>query len=185
MAAGTGVLVTGADGQVGRALRAHLPDARHMSRSELDIRDRDAIEASLSGTSVVVHLAAMTNVDACEREPGLATAINDTGTRNVAEIAAMHGARVIYVSTDYVFDGAKESEYVEDDPTRPLNVYGTTKLAGEAHVRSAGNNLVVRTSWVFGDGSNFVRTIGRLAGERAELAVVDDQKGRPTPAADL
>ena len=185
MAAGTGVLVTGADGQVGRALRSHLPEARYMGHEQLDVRDRNAVDSALRDTDVVVHLAAMTNVDGCETDPELARSINDVGTRNIAVSAAEHGVRIVYLSTDYVFDGTKTGEYIESDDPAPVNVYGSTKLAGERHVAAQPDNLIVRTSWVFGDGSNFVRKIVSLARERSEIAVVDDQVGRPTAAADL
>lgn len=178
MADGT-ILVTGGDGQVGRALRAVLPQADVRSRAELDATDADAVAAAVEGAGVVVHAAAMTNVDACEADPAAAAAVNDSGTRLVAEAAHASGARVVYLSTDYVFSG-DAAPYDEDDPTGPLNVYGRTKLAGEAHLDPA-RDLVVRTSWVFGDGRNFVRTILGVAAPR----VVDDQVGRPTGAAML
>lgn len=181
----SGVLVTGGDGQVGRALRRHLPDARFSSRAELDVRDRAAVTTACERADVVIHLAALTDVDGCERQPDLARSINTDGTRNIAEVAAERGARVIYVSTDYVFDGTKAGEYSETDRPRPVNVYGTTKLAGEAYVAEGRDNLIVRTSWVFGEGPNFVATIRALGRERSEIAVVDDQRGRPTAAAGL
>ena len=185
MEPGTRVLVTGAGGQVGRALRRHLPAARFLRRDDLDVRDGPAVAAIVEGARAVVHLAAMTDVDGCEREPALANAINAEGTRNVAAAATAQGARVVYLSTDYVFDGSKEGPYREDDEPRPLNVYGATKLAGEGYVGAGSDNLVVRTSWVFGDGHNFIRTMRRLGRERDRIAVVDDQFGRPTSAFDL
>jgi dTDP-4-dehydrorhamnose reductase len=127
----------------------------------------------------------MTNVDACERDPERSTAINAEGTRNIVEAAAGHGARVIYLSTDYVFDGTKRGEYLESDPPAPINAYGRSKLAGEAHVMGRAGNLVVRTSWVFGEGRNFVRTILNASREGGPLRVVDDQRGRPTWALDI
>lgn len=185
MESGSRVLVTGGDGQVGRALRRYLPSARYVTRAELDVRDGPAVVEACDGVEVIVHLAALTDVDGCEREPALADGINAEGTRNVATAAAARNAKVIYVSTDYVFDGAKSGEYTEVDEPRPLNVYGATKLAGEGRVASGADNLIVRTSWVFGDGTNFVGSIRRLARERDEIAVVDDQWGRPTSATDL
>jgi dTDP-4-dehydrorhamnose reductase len=175
------VLVTGAGGQVGRALRAHLPRAVFLDRSTLDVCDPGAVQAAFGPGDVVVHTAAKTDVDGCERDPDAAFAANAQAARSVAET----GARVIHISTDYVFDGRSHAPYREDDPTGPLSVYGRSKLAGERAVLSRPGNLVVRTSWVYGDGRNFFRAI--LAAERAgrALRVVDDQRGRPTAAADL
>jgi dTDP-4-dehydrorhamnose reductase len=139
------------------------------------------VGSSLRAGDVVVHTAAMTDVDGCERDPDAASAVNADGTANVAA----SGARVILLSTDYVFDGRAERAYREDDPTRPLSAYGRSKLAAERFVLERPGNLVVRTSWVYGAGRNFIRSI--LAAERAgkQLRVVDDQRGRPTWAGDL
>ena len=153
------VLVTGAGGQVGRSLRQELPAARFLTRQDLDVTDGAAVRSLLKGTDVVVHLAAMTNVDRCEAEPDAAERVNGWGTGVVVDAAAASGARVVYLSTDYVFDGRKRGEYIEDDAPAPVNVYGRSKLAGEERVRAREENLIVRTSWVFGDGRNFVRTI--------------------------
>jgi dTDP-4-dehydrorhamnose reductase len=177
--------VTGADGQVGRALQSLLPAARHATREQLDVTDRAGVHEAVAGADVVVHLAAMTDVDRCEREPSLAEQVNGAGSRNVADAARAAGARVIGVSTDYVFDGTAAGEYSEADPPRPLSVYGRTKLAGELALLEAGDNTVIRTSWVYGDGRNFIRTILRAAGSGRALAVVDDQVGRPTAADDV
>ncbi len=179
------VLVTGGDGQVGRALRPLLPTARYATRDELDVTDRARVHEAIAGADVVVHLAAMTDVDRCEREPGLAEQVNGSGSRNVAAAARATGARVIGVSTDYVFDGTAPGEYSEADRPHPVSVYGRTKLAGELALLEAGDNTVVRTSWVYGDGRNFIRTILRAASSGRALAVVDDQVGRPTSADDV
>jgi dTDP-4-dehydrorhamnose reductase len=175
------VFVTGADGQVGRALRQHLPDARFLTRADLDVTDVPAVAAVLGEAELVVHCAAMTDVDGCERDPQRAALVNALGSATVAAAAR----RVIMLSTDYVFDGSQEREYREDDATGPINAYGRTKLDAERAVLAAGPNLVVRTSWVFGDGKNFLRAI--VGAERAgrELRVVSDQRGRPTFAGDL
>jgi dTDP-4-dehydrorhamnose reductase len=175
------VLVTGAGGQVGRALRAHLPAAVYLDRAALDVCDPAAVRAAFGPGDVVIHAAAKTDVDGCERDPGAAFAANAEAAGHVAET----GARVIQLSTDYVFDGRSDAPYAEDHPTHPLSVYGRSKLAGERAVLARPGNLVVRTSWVYGDGRNFFRAI--LAAERAgrALRVVDDQRGRPTAAADL
>jgi dTDP-4-dehydrorhamnose reductase len=175
------VLVTGAGGQVGLALRDHLPEATFLTRAALDITDAAAVSEALARADLVVHAAAMTDVDGCERDPGRAEAVNAGGARNVAAACA----RVIHLSTDYVFSGSAPGEYAEDDPTGPLGAYGRSKLAGEQAVLARPQNLVVRTSWVYGEGRNFIRSI--LAAERAgkALRVVDDQRGRPTWAADV
>ncbi len=173
--------MTGAGGQVGLALRDHLPAAEYLSHAELDVTDADAVREALGGADLVVHAAAMTNVDGCELDPGRAEAVNAGGAANVASA----GARVIHLSTDYVFSGAEPGEYAEDAPTGPLGAYGRSKLAGEQAVLGRPGNLVVRTSWVYGEGRNFIRSI--LAAERAgkALRVVDDQRGRPTWAGDV
>jgi len=179
------VLVTGGDGQVGRALRPLLPSARYATREELDVTDQGRANDAIADVDMVVHLAAMTDVDRCEREPRLAEEVNGTGSRNVAAAARSAGARVIGVSSDYVFDGTATGEYSEADQPRPLSVYGRTKLAGEQALLEASENTVIRTSWVYGDGRNFIRTILRAAAAGRALAVVDDQLGRPTAADDL
>jgi len=185
MPADPAVIVTGAGGQVGLALRATLPRGRFLAHQELDVTDRAAVWRGLKGADVVIHLAAMTNVDECERDPARALAVNAEGTRNVGEASAHHGARVIYVSTDYVFDGTKRDAYLEDDPPAPLNQYGCSKLKGERYVAVGPGNLIVRTSWVFGEGTNFIRSILSAARRGTSLTVVNDQRGRPTSAADL
>lgn len=173
--------MTGAGGQVGLALRDHLPGAGFLTHAELDVTDPAAVREALEGADVVVHTAAMTDVDGCERAPERAEAVNAGGAANVAAA----GVRVIHLSTDYVFSGEAAGEYAEDAPTGPLGAYGRSKLAGERAVLERPGNLVVRTSWVYGEGRNFIRSI--LAAERAgkHLRVVDDQRGRPTWAADL
>jgi dTDP-4-dehydrorhamnose reductase len=179
------VLVTGAGGQVGQALRRELPFARFLPHSELDVMVPSAVHEAVQGVDVIVHLAALTDVDACERDPKTADAVNSLGTRNVAEAAEEAGARVLFVSTNYVFDGTKAEEYAEEDRPAPLNAYGRSKLAGEAEVRGRGRHLIVRTSWVFGGGRNFVKTILEAAKRRGDIDVVDDQVGRPTWHRDL
>ena len=131
---------------------------------------------------MVVHLAAFTHVDNCEAQPDLARRVNHLGTRNVADAAIDHGARVIYVSTDYIFDGSKYDEYDEEDEPSPINVYGRTKLAGESEIARVRAHWIVRTSWIFGQGDNFISTVLKRAREDARLRVVEDQVGRPTPA---
>ena len=173
--------MTGAGGQVGLALREWLPGARYLGRADLDITDPGAVARVLPGAAVVINCAAMTDVDGCERDPQAADRVNGGGAANVAAA----GARVIQLSTEYVFDGELEREYREDDKPRPRSAYGRSKLAGERAVLAAGPNLVVRTSWVFGEGRNFLRAIRAADRAGRELRVVDDQWGRPTWARDL
>jgi dTDP-4-dehydrorhamnose reductase len=166
---------------VGIALRDRLPHAVFLDRAGLDVCDAAAVRAALRPDDVVIHAAAMTDVDGCERDPEAAFAVNAAGAANVAET----GARALLLSTDYVFAGDAAGAYAEDDPTGPLSAYGRSKLQAERAVLHRPGNLVVRTSWVYGDGRNFIRSI--LAAERAgkELRVVADQHGRPTWAGDL
>ncbi|HSD01493.1 MAG TPA: NAD(P)-dependent oxidoreductase [Gaiellales bacterium] len=173
--------MTGAGGQVGLALRDHLPRAEFLTHAELDVTDADAVRDALRGADLVVHAAAMTNVDGCELDPERAEAVNAGGAANVAAA----GVRVIHLSTDYVFSGNEPGEYAENAPTGPLGAYGRSKLGGERAVLGQAGNLVVRTSWVYGEGRNFFRAI--LAAEAAgrDLRVVDDQRGRPTWAGDV
>jgi dTDP-4-dehydrorhamnose reductase len=162
-----------------------LPDARLHAREDLDVTDARAALSALDGADAVLHLAAFTNVDACEEEPERAFEVNARGTAIVAAAAAATGARVVYVSTDYVFDGRKDGAYEEDDAVNPLNVYGRSKLEGERAVLATDGNLVVRTSWVFGEGRNFVATMLFAARAGKKLRVVADQVGRPTWARPL
>jgi dTDP-4-dehydrorhamnose reductase len=183
MADQPGIVVTGAGGQVGLALRRHLPGARFLTHAELDVCDEAAAHEALAGAGCVVHLAAMTHVDRCEQEPERAWEVNTQGTIHVCRAAT--DARVIYLSTDYVFPGDREAEWREADHTAPLNTYGESKLGGERAVLQIRDGLVVRTSWVYGEGRNFLRTILGAAREGRELRVVDDQVGRPTSAETL
>ena len=183
--AGRGIVVTGAGGQVGTALRQRIPQATFLRHAELDVTDEAAVTAAIGPASTVIHLAALTNVDGCEGDPDRAFAVNADGTRNVVQAAAEAGARVIYLSTDYVFDGTRAGEYGEDDLPAPTSAYGRSKLEGERFVSKAPDNLVIRTSWVYGEGPNFIRTILSAARRGDPLRVVDDQRGRPTWADDL
>jgi len=176
----------------GPAARPAGPAVREvlaLDRAALDVADRDAVLQAIGATSptVVVHAGAWTAVDACEGDPDRAFRVNALGTRHVAEGAALVGAHLIYVSTDYVFDGAAAEPYREWDPTNPLSVYGRSKLGGEheAQARRPGAT-VVRTSWVCGaHGNNMVKTVLRLAETHPELRFVDDQHGCPTFTEDL
>ena len=159
-----------------------MPEATFLGREDLDVTDGDAVYHATKGVDVIVHLAAFTHVDDCEAQPELARKVNHLGTRHLAEAAMDHSIRLFYLSTDYVFDGTKETGYEESDPADPLNVYGKTKLAGEAEVARVRHHCIVRSSWIFGDGRNFIRTILGRASKRGPLRIVDDQTGRPTSA---
>ena len=187
-------LVTGAGGQVGRALVALL-EARGaqvlgLDRQALDVADAEAVRAAVAEAApeVVLHAAAWTDVDGAEADEAGALRVNALGTENVAAAARDAGARLVAYSTDFVFDGALGDGYVESDAVNPLSAYGRTKLAGEAAARARHPDgaYVVRTAWVYDeDGRNFLRTILRLAETRDEIAVVTDQRGSPTYAPDL
>ncbi len=183
------VLVTGASGQVGRALGQAMA-CLGLARCDLDITDEAAVEAAVrrARPAVIVNCAAYTDVEGAEDDEAGALRINGEGAANLARAAARHGAILVQLSTDFVFDGAKSTDYMEDDEPAPLNAYGRTKLAGEEAVRRhAPRHVVLRTAWVFdGQGRNFVRAMRRLADEgRRELTVVCDQVGGPTAAADI
>ena len=182
----TRVLVTGGGGQLGSELVPLFADVVAPVEGALDVTDRDAVLGAVTSLrpDVIVHTAAWTAVDACEADPERAFAVNALGTRHIADGARRVGAHVVYVSTDYVFDGAKADPYHEWDDTGPLSVYGASKLAGERELDPG--STVVRTSWLFGrQGGNFVKTVLRLAAEPGELRMVADQRGHPTFAADL
>lgn len=184
------LLVTGANGQVGHALvRQGGAAVVGLDRAALDITDREAVRRSVErhAPDLVVNAAAYTAVDRAEAELDAAFAVNRDGPAHLADACAEAGITLIHLSTDYVFDGAKGTPYVETDPVHPLGVYGRSKEAGEEAVRERlGQHVILRTSWVFGDhGQNFVRTILRLGRERDALRVVADQRGNPTSAADI
>jgi dTDP-4-dehydrorhamnose reductase len=183
------LLVTGAGGMLGRdvvaAARAHGHECAGLARGQLDVTDRSAVEVAVAdaGPEVIVNCAAWTDVDGAESDEAAALAVNGAGAGNLARAAVAVGARVVQVSTDYVFDGTATRPYVESDPTAPLSAYGRTKLAGEHEVLDASpDHAVVRTAWLFGaGGANFVATMLTLAaGGRDEIAVVTDQVGCPT-----
>ncbi len=188
------VLVTGAKGQLGTELMARLEPSHHEAvgvdldhgAGTLDITQRDHVVAALTQLrpEVVIHGAAMTAVDACETAPGTAYTVNSLATRFVADGARRVGAHVVYVSTDYVFDGTKSDPYVEWDLPNPQSVYGRSKLGGERELDPAWT--VARTSWVCSaHGANMVKTVVNLASNPGEMSFVDDQIGNPTFAGDL
>lgn len=180
-------VIVGAGGQLGRALREALPDAVALSRGELDITDRAAVHSfDWQGVGAIVNAAAWTAVDAAETAEGRrkAWAVNVDGVRNLVDVAARNRITLVHVSSDYVFDGVVEM-HTEDEPFSPLSVYGATKAAGDSLVMTLPDYYVVRTSWVIGDGKNFVRTMESLAARGVSPRVVNDQFGRLTFAADL
>jgi dTDP-4-dehydrorhamnose reductase/dTDP-4-dehydrorhamnose 3,5-epimerase len=173
-------LVIGADGQVGRALLVAFPGARAVTHAELDLTDREALERwPWHEHDVVINAAAYTAVDAAETAEGRRTAwaVNAAGPAALARIAHRHALTLVHFSTDYVYDGTA-GEHDEDEPVSPLGVYGQTKAAGDSAVATTPRHYLVRTSWVIGDGANFVVTMARLADQGANPTVVDDQVGR-------
>ena len=182
------LLITGANGQLGHELVRATIAAGHevvaTSHETLDITDKTAVDDVITSArpDVVIHAAAWTAVDACESEPEKALLVNGTATKFIADAAHAVGAHVVYISTDYVFDGSKASAYDESDATNPQSVYGSSKLAGEKAL--GATDAIVRISWVCGFyGANMVKTILRLA-EQPQLKFVDDQIGNPTFADD-
>ncbi len=187
------IAVTGAAGGVGGSLMALLAgrdgvEALPVTRKEADLADGAAVRDVISRLKpdVVVHCAAMTAVDQCETDKDLARRINVEGTRAVADAVRGVKARLVYISTDYVFDGAKNGPYAPDDPPHPLNVYGLTKWEGEKIALDTSGGLVVRSSWLFSRrGKSFVRTVLELAARQSEIKMVNDQTGTPTWSKDL
>ena len=184
------ILITGAQGQLGQALQQALSgeDLVLKDLPDFDLSHTDGESQIVEAhPSVILHVGAYTNVDGAEREPERAMAVNAQGTTFVARAASTLNARLIYVSTDYVFDGTHTTPYREEDEPHPINVYGQSKRAGEiAALSGCSNTLVVRTAWLYGHGgSNFVKTIMKLAAEKPFLEVVGDQRGCPTNADDL
>jgi len=176
------VLITGAGGQLGRALQQEFAgdDLVALGHADWDVTHPPSNSLLQGDFDLVLHAAAWTNVDGAEADPQGAAAVNTVGTANAASL----GVPLVVFSTDYVFDGRKQKPYVESDGVNPLSAYGRTKLHGEA--AAGANAWIVRTSWLFGPtGHNFVRTMLRLAAEREEVAVVDDQRGCPTYAGHL
>lgn len=186
-------LILGKNGQVARGLADVLPtrgiQSTAIGRPEYDLEDPDRIVSAIESIrpSVVINPAAYTNVDRAEDEPDLAYSINSRAARAVAAAARTLRIPIVHLSTDYVFDGSKSTPYVEADATAPLGVYGASKLAGEVAVAEENaKHVILRTSWVCSPyGTNFLKTMLRLAADRPELRVVDDQVGAPTFAHDI
>lgn len=187
------ILVTGANGQLGydvvRELQKHNIECFGATRQDFDIIDFKATKDFIFNylPDVVIHCAAYTAVDKAEDERELCYKVNVSATKNIAEICKKIDAKMLYISTDYVFDGTKEGFYEIDDKPNPINVYGETKLLGEEAVQKILDKyFIVRISWVFGEhGNNFVKTMLRLGAEKKELNVVADQYGSPTYTVDL
>lgn len=181
------VVLTGAAGMLARAVRGEFERRGHevvaLDRAALDVTDASMVERTLAAVrpDVVIQCAAYTAVDHAEREENRARLVNAEATQHVARACRRVGARLVYPSTDYVFDGQSREPYRPDHPTAPINAYGRSKLAGEDAAREAGDYLIVRTSWLYGAGGrNFVATMLERARAGGPLRVVDDQRGSPT-----
>jgi dTDP-4-dehydrorhamnose 3,5-epimerase/reductase len=180
-------LIVGANGQLGRALQSKYPNARTADTKELDISDAESVKNfDWSGLKVLFNAAAYTNVDGAETEDGkqAAWAINADGVAHLAQAAIDHDLILVHVSTEYVFDGTK-SPHMEDEPASPLSEYGKSKAAGDEQAVKAPQHYLLRTSWVIGDGSNFVRTMLSLGKKGINPSVVADQVGRLTFSSEL
>ncbi len=187
------LMVTGCNGQLGKALQkltAEDPAFEYVGSDvpELDITDSEALIKYVSELKpdVIINCAAATNVDGCEKDEDLAFKINALGPRNLAIAASAVDAKLIHISTDYVFPGDGETPRVETDPVGPKSAYGRTKLAGEDFVKTFAKKwFIIRTAWLYGEGKNFVRTMLKLSETRDSISVVDDQLGNPTSALEL
>jgi dTDP-4-dehydrorhamnose reductase len=183
------ILVVGANGMLGRDMMARIGDsARGVDIDEIDITSLESTERIIRTLrpETVINCAAYTDVDGCETDAEKAMQVNGEGVAHLAMASREIGARLVHVSTDYVFDGSKGSPYQEDDAPCPLGVYGESKLAGEMNAAFNPDHLIVRTQWLYGlHGKNFVETMLRLALEKDEVSVVDDQIGSPTWTVDL
>ncbi|MCM1297556.1 MAG: dTDP-4-dehydrorhamnose reductase [Muribaculaceae bacterium] len=187
------IIVTGANGQLGRAINLQYAGSAEYELintdvDELDITSVDRVMEFVREIRpyAIINCAAYTAVEACEKEEDLAFRINAIGPRNLSIAAAETGAKLMHVSTDYVFDGNGTRPYRETDPVGPQGAYGRTKLAGEEFVREfGGRHYIVRTAWLYGDGRNFVKTMLRLSETNDKVRIVRDQVGSPTSAAEL
>lgn len=185
----TKILITGGYGQLGTALKEVLvsEEAFLTDSDSMDITDEEQVEKIFSDFKPewLVHGAAYTNVDGCEENPELADKVNHLGTKALATACKKADVKMIYIGTDYTFDGTKGAPYTEDDVPNPQSIYGKTKLDGEKAVQDISGGYILRTSWVYGEGNNFVRTMLKLSEKMNEIRVVNDQFGRPTYAPDL
>jgi len=181
------ILITGASGQLGRALQEIYPKAKKTDSNELDITDQNALENfDWSGIKTIINAAGYTSVDGAETADGkaLARKINDEAVGYLANIASQKDLTLVHISTDYVFDGSQKV-HTEDEEVKPLGVYGQTKAAGDKKATQPAKHYIIRTSWLIGDGPNFARAILAAAKDRGELKVVADQFGRPTFTTEL
>ncbi len=186
------ILITGCNGQLGRAMNIELANEDYelinTDVEDLDITNIEAVRTFINDTkpTVVINCAAHTAVDLCETQRDSAYKINAIGPRNLSIAATEVGAKIVQISTDYVFAGDGDKPYTEFDKTNPQSVYGETKLAGENFVKEFSDKyFIIRTAWLYGDGKNFVKTMLRLAEENSVVTVVGDQYGTPTSAKEL
>lgn len=187
------IIITGCNGQLGREINKFYEgkgglEFINTDVNELDITDINAVMELARGEQpyAIINCAAYTAVDACETNQDLAFKINTLGPRNLAIAAEAVGAKIVHISTDYVFDGEKDTPYMEYDKTNPQSVYGITKARAEEMVRSFSNRyFILRTAWLYGDGKNFVKTMLKLSEDRDTVSVVADQFGSPTSALEL
>lgn len=182
------VVILGASGQLGKELGKVFPRARKLQQNDIDFSVPGAVVAyDFSGVDLILNAAAYTNVDEAETKEGgeAALQVNALALLELAEVAQRNKCMLVHYSSDYVFDGKKETAYTEEDVPHPLNVYGKTKLAGDLAVLHVPQSYVIRTSWVYGEGKNFVRTMLELSKTKKQLSVVSDQIGRPTFARDI
>jgi dTDP-4-dehydrorhamnose 3,5-epimerase len=181
------LVIIGSRGQLGLALKKQYPEAIAVDSDELDITDKKAVESfDWSGIEIIINAAAYTNVDGAETQEGriAAWSVNADAVANLVAVAAQYDATLVHISSDYVFDGASES-HTEDEPFAPLSVYGASKAAGDIAVSLAPKFYIIRTSWVIGEGKNFVRTMMGLAEKNISPTVVSDQIGRLTFTSEL
>ena len=187
------VLITGSNGQLGKALNQQLKDNKNFQVINTDVDELDITKFSevneivkKINPNIIINCAAHTAVDICEKQKDKAYRINAVGPKNLSVTAKEIGAVIVQVSTDYVFDGKKIGKYTESDRANPQSVYGQTKWEGEEFVRKTNEkHFIVRTAWLYGDGKNFVRTMLQLAENSAEIRVVEDQVGTPTSAKEV
>lgn len=178
-------LVTGANGQLGNALRAKYPDAKFADVAELDITDQEAVDNyNWSNITHIINAAAYTNVDGAEANQELCMLINSVGVANLSKVAKENDLTLVHISSDYVFDGTQD-DHTEDEKFSPISVYGLSKAEGDIQASKAPKHYVLRTSWVIGDGHNFVRIMMGLAGKNISPTVVHDQVGRLTFTSEL
>ena len=191
------ILLTGCNGQLGRAIRREYGEGVEFLLTELsaedgiealDISDASQVRSAVEAfrPEVIINCAAYTNVDGCEKNYDLAYSANSIGPKNLAEAAAKYNSRLVHISTDYVFRGDGTRPYVETDEPDPISAYGRTKLLAEEYIKDTFDDyLILRTAWLYGEGKNFVRTMLRVAENHDEVSVVCDQQGSPTSAAEL